>query len=53
MELGLEFVTIVGPNFSNAEWKLFDNIVNEIDGVCLREFFCLTSALMGPNRAIC
>ncbi len=38
MELGLEFVTIVGPNFSNAEWKLFDGMVNEIDGVCLRVF---------------
>jgi len=36
MELGLELVTIVGPHLTNAERELFDDVVNEVDGVCLR-----------------
>ena len=35
MELGLEFVTIIGTHFANAEWELFDDVVNEVDRVCL------------------
>ena len=38
MELDLELVTVVGPHFANAEWKFFDDVVNEVDGVCLRMF---------------
>ncbi len=36
MEFGLNFVTVVGPHLANAELELFDNVVNEVDGVCLR-----------------
>lgn len=36
MELGPELVTIVRSHFANAERKLFDDVANEIDGVCLR-----------------
>ena len=36
MEFGLKFVTVVGPHLANAEWKLFDDMINEVDGVCLR-----------------
>ena len=36
MEFGLELVTVVGPHLANAEWKLFDDVINEVDGVCLR-----------------
>jgi hypothetical protein len=36
MELCLELVTVVGSHFANAEWKLFDDVVNEVDRVCLR-----------------
>ena len=35
MEFGLKFVTVVGPHLANAEWKLFDDMINEVDGVCL------------------
>ena len=35
MELGLELVTIIGAHFANAEWELFDDVVNEVDRVCL------------------
>ena len=38
MELALELVTVVSPNFSNAEWKFFYDVVDEVDGVCLRVF---------------
>ena len=35
MELGLEFVTIVGTNFPDPEGKARDNVVDEGDGVGL------------------
>ena len=35
MEFGLKFVTVVGPHLANAEWTLFDDMINEVDGVCL------------------
>ena len=35
MEFGLELMTVVGPHLANAEWKLFDDMINEVDGVCL------------------
>ncbi len=38
MELGLELVTVVCAQFTNPEWKLFDDVVNEVDRVCLRMF---------------
>lgn len=31
-------VAIVSPNFSNAEWKLLDDVIDEVYGVCLRVF---------------
>ena len=30
MELGLELVTIIRAHFANAEWELFDDVVNEV-----------------------
>ena len=36
MEFGLELMTVVSSNLANAEWELFDDVVNEVDGVCLR-----------------
>ena len=38
MELGLELVAVISPHLANAEWELFDDVANEIDGVCLRVF---------------
>ena len=38
IEFGLEFVAIIRTDFTNAEWELFDDVVNEVDGVCLRVF---------------
>ena len=38
VELRLELVTIIRTHFPNTEWKLFNDVVNEIDGVCLRVF---------------
>ena len=38
MELGLELVAVVSPNFSNAEWKFLNDVVNKVDRVCLRVF---------------
>lgn len=35
MEFGLELMTVVGPHLANAEWELFDDMINEVDGVCL------------------
>jgi len=46
MEFGLELVTVVSSNFANAERKLLYDVVNEIDGVCLR---MLLVDLEGPN----
>ena len=38
MELGLEFMAIVGSNFSDPEGELVDDIVDEVDGVGLGVF---------------
>ena len=38
MELGLELVTIIRAHLSNAERELFNDVVNEVDRVCLRMF---------------
>ena len=38
MEIGLEFVTIIRAHLANAKRELFDNVVNEVDRVCLRMF---------------
>lgn len=38
MEFGLELMTVVSSNLANAEWELFDDVDNEVDGVCLRVF---------------
>ncbi len=38
MEFGLELVAIIRANLANAEWELFDDVVDEVDGVCLRVF---------------
>ena len=35
MEFGLKLVAIIRANLANAECELFDNVVNEVDGVCL------------------
>ena len=39
MELGLELMTIIRAHLANAEWKLFDDMINEVDGVCLSMLF--------------
>lgn len=39
MEFGLEFVAIVSPNFANAERELLNDMINEVDRVCLRVLF--------------
>ena len=51
MELGLELVTVVSPNFSNAEWKLFGDVVNDVDGVCLRVFL-IDFERANPGRVV-
>jgi len=38
MELGLQLVTVVSPDFSNADRKVLDDVVNAIDGVGLHVF---------------
>lgn len=38
MEFGLELVAIVSSNFANAERKLLNDMINEVDRVCLRVF---------------
>ena len=38
VEFGLEFVAVVRAHLANAEWELFDDVVNEVDRVCLRMF---------------
>lgn len=38
MELGLELVAIICAHLSNAERKLFDDVINKIDCVCLYMF---------------
>ena len=39
MEFGLELMTIIRAHLANAEWKLFDDMINEVDGVCLSMLF--------------
>lgn len=39
MKLCLELMAVIRPHFTNAEWEFFDDVVNEIDRVCLRVFF--------------
>lgn len=34
MEFGLEFVTVVGSHLTNADCKVFDDMINELDRVC-------------------
>lgn len=36
MEFSLELMAIVSANISNAERELFDDMINEVDGICLR-----------------
>ena len=38
VKLGLELVTIVGADFLDTERKLLDDMINEVDCVCLRGF---------------
>ena len=38
MEFGLELVAIVSSNFANTERKLLNDMINEVDRVCLRVF---------------
>lgn len=38
MELGLKLVTVVSPDFSNADRKVLNDVVNAIDGVGLHVF---------------
>ena len=38
MELGHKLVTVVSPDFSNADRKVLDDVVNAIDGVGLHVF---------------
>ena len=38
MELGLKPVTVVSPDFSNADRKVLNDVVNAIDGVGLHVF---------------
>jgi len=38
VELGLELVAIVSSDFTNAEWELVDDVINEVDRVGLGVF---------------
>ena len=38
MEFGLKLVTVVSPDFSNADRKVHNDVVNAIDGVGLHVF---------------
>ena len=46
MEFGLELVTVIRPNFSNAKRELFDDVINEVDRICLSLF--VTSSPLSP-----
>jgi len=35
VELGLQLMAIVGPDFLDAERELFDDVIDEVDRVCL------------------
>jgi len=39
MELGLELVAVVSPYFLDAEGELFDDVIDEGDGICLVVLF--------------
>lgn len=39
MKLRLKLMAIIRPHFTNAEREFFDDVVNEINRVCLRVFF--------------
>lgn len=39
MELGLEFMAVIRAHFPNAERKLFNDMINEIDRIGLSVFF--------------
>lgn len=41
MELGLELAVIIRADLANAEWKLSDDVVNEVDSFCVREICCI------------
>ena len=38
VELRLELMAIVCPDLTNAKWKAFDDVVNEVDGAGLGVF---------------
>ena len=38
MKFGLELVAIIRPNFSNAKGELFNDVINEVDRICLSVF---------------
>ena len=38
MELSLELVAVICPNFTDAKRELSDNVINGIDRACLRVF---------------
>ncbi len=48
MELGLEFMAVVGPDLPDPEWELFDNVIDKVDGVSLSVTSC--STLQTPVR---
>lgn len=39
VELSLELVAIFGSNFLDAERELFNDVINEVDGICLGMYF--------------
>ena len=39
MEFGLELMTIIRAHLANAERELFNDVVNEVDCVCLSMLF--------------
>ena len=38
MEFNLELITIIRPNFSNAKREPLNDMIDEVDGMCLRMF---------------
>jgi hypothetical protein len=39
VELGLELTTVIGSDFTNAEWELVNDAIDKVDRVCLSMFF--------------
>ena len=39
MEFRLEFMTIIRSDFSDPEWELFYDVIDEVDRIGLRMFF--------------